>query len=238
MFNAQQFKLAVTTKPCLYASVLGVMLGVTACGEGAGNLSSAVSLPTLQVATNNKVAVNTLKSNPASHKNTRFAKVSGHQGQCVQDKRTGLMWEVKQTTAGLHHKDNIYTWYNTDNATNGGNAGEEFAITVANQCVASSGKPCNTQALVEAVNKASWCGFNDWRLPTREELRSIVDYNAPKPVDATYFPNTADALYWSSSPDADDYEYAWGVNFKHGYDDSDSKSSRYRVRLVRVAHLN
>ncbi|CAK8712687.1 hypothetical protein GKODMF_04265 [Candidatus Electrothrix gigas] len=38
---------------------------------------------------------------------------------CVKDNVTGLIWEVKTDDDGLHDKDDTFTWYNTNSATNG-----------------------------------------------------------------------------------------------------------------------
>ncbi|MCI5122210.1 MAG: hypothetical protein D3908_13665, partial [Candidatus Electrothrix sp. AUS4] len=46
---------------------------------------------------------------------------------CVKDKVTGLIWEVKTDDSGLHDKDDRYTWYNTDTASNGGADGVDGA---------------------------------------------------------------------------------------------------------------
>jgi len=41
------------------------------------------------------------------------------QWSCVKDNVTGLMWEVKTTSPGLHNTNNTYTWYDTNPNTNG-----------------------------------------------------------------------------------------------------------------------
>ncbi len=161
-----------------------------------------------------------------------FNEVSGFEGKCVQDEHTGLMWEVKQTS-GLHSKDHTYTWYNPDAATNGGNAGTESDNS---HCSLTK---CNTQAFVAKVNTESWCGHNDWRLPTLAELESIVDFSKKDPsIDTTYFPNTKASsgtlVYWSSSPDVFKDNYAWWVDFNRGNDKGNDKDLKHRVRLVRV----
>ncbi len=44
-------------------------------------------------------------------------------------------------------------------------------------------------------------GYSDWRLPSKKELMSIVDYSIYSPaIDTTYFPGTNASLYWSSTP--------------------------------------
>jgi pimeloyl-ACP methyl ester carboxylesterase len=73
--------------------------------------------------------------------------------------------------------------------------------------------------------------YSDWRLPTRKELRRLVDYSRYNPaIDTTYFPDTVSSFYWSSTPRADG---TWGVNFCNGDDRYDSKNGSYYVRAVR-----
>lgn len=52
-------------------------------------------------------------------------------------------------------------------------------------------------------------------------------------INTRIFPATVDAFYWSSSPNANDNYYAWGVDFAFGNDYGDAKDGSYYVRLVR-----
>ena len=149
---------------------------------------------------------------------------------CVKDNVTGLIWEVKQTAAGLHNKDDVYTWYNTNAATNGGDNGEANAGASCEGITTT----CNTQVYVARVNIAGLCGANDWYLPSRKELRSLVNYDGASPaIDASYFPNASASRYWSSSPYAPVASRAWSVAFDSGHDGAGFMSDVYRVRLVR-----
>jgi len=77
-------------------------------------------------------------------------------------------------------------------------------------------------------------GHSDWRLPNKEELRSVVDYGRSKPAIYTeYFLNTKSSEYWSSSPGASDTNDAWSVYFLNGDDYNYGKSRSYYVRAVR-----
>ncbi|MCI5114031.1 MAG: DUF1566 domain-containing protein [Candidatus Electrothrix sp. AW1] len=160
---------------------------------------------------------------------------------CVRDNVTGLIWEVK-TTSGLHNKDDTYTWYNTDPATNGGADGIDGATTNDTCFGYSSGTAatyCNTQAYVNRVNTAGWCGASDWRMPTRKELVNIMHYGISIPaIDSGYFPNVPNSYVWNSyvwsgSPSAYGSDFAWNVSFYSGYSYFDLRFFNFAVWLVR-----
>ena len=149
---------------------------------------------------------------------------------------TGLVWEVKTADGGLHDKNDTYTWYNTDSATNGGDPGDEGN---SDTCYGyNSNDPatyCNTQAYVARVNQAGLCGYHDWRMPTQKELRSLVDYSVPYPgptIDTGSFPNQEVPSVWSSLPNTNGSS-AKLLNFSMGFDDSHPKNLSHAVRLLR-----
>jgi hypothetical protein len=77
----------------------------------------------------------------------------------------------------------------------------------------------------------------DWRLPTKKELASLVDYAIPHPgptIDTTYFPECrTSTYYWSSSSFACYQGAAWGVHFYEGYVFFYNKNTNLYVRCVR-----
>jgi len=148
----------------------------------------------------------------------------------VRDNVTGLIWEVKQAKddtpdySNPHDADNTYTWYNSNPETNGGDAG-------------TPGDGTDTEDFINSINSVNYGGYSDWWLPSREELRSIVDYGRSDPsADTAFFPNInmVAFYYWSSTTSAGG---AWGVNFLTGSGagpgEVKSKSSSYYVRAVR-----
>lgn len=94
-----------------------------------------------------------------------------------------------------------------------------------------------TTDFISAVNAAQICGFNDWRLPTPNELQSLVDYGEatalPK-VSSNWFPNTMPSEYRTSSPFYNgDYFFIDFGNGRLGSGYLNCGDGRACVRLVR-----
>lgn len=148
---------------------------------------------------------------------------------CVFDRTTGLIWEVKTQLPGRHFYLNTYSWFDSDSSRNGGLAGEPGGKDCRDDV-------CDTQSFIRAVNKEGLCNAHDWRLPHREELRSLVDYTIPYPgptIDTRAFPNAIAQFYWSADTAAAETSEAWGIGFAFGFDYAYFKSNRVHVRLVR-----
>lgn len=158
---------------------------------------------------------------------------------CVRDNVTGLVWEIKTNNNGLRDKDWTYTWCNNNASTNGGSAGTcDTGSSVGSDNCFNNAR-CDTEKYVQDINalNPALCGYSDWRMPTREELRTIVDYSRSTPaIDTTatgYFPQTVSDVYWSASPFAPGTGSAWRVHFYNGQDNVGGKFSFGAVRLVR-----
>lgn len=67
-----------------------------------------------------------------------------------------------------------------------------------------------------ALNQAGYAGRNGWRMPNRNELRSLVSYAAKKPAlpEGHPFENVFLGWYWSSTTAAIHTAYAWAVHFE------------------------
>jgi len=87
----------------------------------------------------------------------------------VRDNMTGLIWEVKTDDGSIHDKDNTYTWYDSNPATNGGDPG-------------TPGVGTDTEDFINALNFANFGGYDDWRLPTINELSFIKNMKAWNPA--------------------------------------------------------
>jgi Protein of unknown function (DUF1566) len=86
---------------------------------------------------------------------------------------------------------------------------------------------------IEACKNLEYAGHKDWRLPTREELLTIVDLTKHDPAADPIFKTNADAWYLTSTPCAWFSGLAWIVNFNDGYVSNSNKDSYYYVRPVR-----
>ena len=65
-------------------------------------------------------------------------------------------------------------------------------------------------------------GSGAWRLPTKDELLSIVDKRTSPSTDAVAFPDTPALWFWSATPYEENEYSAWSVHFYDGtpsYDD-------------------
>jgi hypothetical protein len=99
-----------------------------------------------------------------------------------------------------------------------------------------SDRPLNQDEAAKACAELTLCGFNDWRLPERQELTSIVDLSRHSPAaDPEFFPSCRNDWYWTSSPCAWSADYAWQVLFLYGDVLSVHRDSYARVRAVRSA---
>lgn len=154
--------------------------------------------------------------------------VTGTKWGCVQDNLTGLVWEIK-TSDGPRDKDWTYSWYNTNSANNGGSAGTADG---GDNC--GDYFRCDTEKYLADVNPTNLCGASDWRLPSKEELQTIIARDRYNPsIDTGFFPNTMSGRYWSSSPVASNGNTAWSVHFHFGTENNSFKFDTLYVRLVR-----
>jgi hypothetical protein len=89
-----------------------------------------------------------------------------------------------------------------------------------------------------AADIGKLCSLSHWRLPTVEELLTIVDYGkaAPGPtLNTLWFMHASGSLYVSSSPYVDSRDEVWFVNFSSGLVASNQRGNYGHVRLVRAS---
>ena len=147
---------------------------------------------------------------------------------CIEDTNNGLTWEIKSSDNGVRDKNNSYSWYQPSLLEGAQGAADE------GKCKGSS--DCDTQSYIQTMNKKNYCGYSDWRLPSREEMLSIVSFeNAASKVtiNTNYFPDTLPSWYWTASSNKAHPEHAWYVLFRNGIALNDLKERAKHIRLVR-----
>ena len=91
------------------------------------------------------------------------------------------------------------------------------------------------EAAFEAAKASTLSGYSDWRVPTVQELQSIVDHSRSSPACDPKFQAQPDG-YWTSTDCKFYPTYAWIVSFSTGGTGANYKTPDYFVRLVRSGH--
>lgn len=139
--------------------------------------------------------------------------------ECIKDHVTGLTWEQKTDDEGLRHNKWQYIESKETSPIGGGNKYSMCGGTLGN---------CSTTAYIDALNKTKYCGYSNWRLPTRSEFINIIDYGFTQPAINPIFKNTEyGTKYLTSTP-------SWGVDFYFGSVNKRS-GGPLNIRAVRSA---
>jgi hypothetical protein len=137
----------------------------------------------------------------------------------VTDRLTRLTWEQKTDDSTVHDKDNHYTWSSYDDLEWSDADGTVY-----------------TDFLTSLNDGACFAGQCDWRLPTREELQTIVSEpypcNSSPCIDAIFGP-TESSVYLSQTTDAANPWSVWGVYFADGGTSTNAKTASLVARAVR-----
>jgi len=88
---------------------------------------------------------------------------------------------------------------------------------------------------IKTLNSNNYLGHNDWRLPNRNELASLMDISRYNPALTSGYPfaNVQSDHYWSSSTNANYTNSAWIADIVTGYVSSNDKTSSCDVWPVR-----
>lgn len=138
--------------------------------------------------------------------------------RCATITSSGLTWELKTDDGGIHDKDNVYRW---------GGLGAEKTATIFFD---------DWNSLLNAANTEKLCGFNDWRVPTIDELKTLITSTGRKPViDTAIFSLTQAMPYWSISTYQHYPEHAQTVDFATGASNyyNGFRGDRLPLHLVR-----
>ena len=152
-------------------------------------------------------------------KDRTIDKYIDHGDDTITDTKTGLMW--KRCSEGLEGVN----------------------------CEKGKAERYNYDDAVKRFKNVEYAGYKDWRLPTVDELKTLVycskgvknkddgecnDGSEMPTINQQAFPNTMKLAYWSGSPYAGYSDYAWLVSFNYGNSYTFNRSHfLYAVRLVR-----
>jgi hypothetical protein len=179
----------------------------------------------------------------------------------ITDRVTGLMWEKKigldEGVDGfeLHDADNRYPWSGTCTKSESGLCWTDGDCPPQQVCTAKDKQRTDLTIFgwLEEVNRENgtgFAGFDDWRVSTVEELRTLREQADLPPMtnaafDATYCGTTCMDLanpacsctapdpYWTVTLFAPDLQKAWRVDFAQGDVLPNPKWDALRVRAVR-----
>lgn len=143
-------------------------------------------------------------------------KQDSHLNVCVYDTETRLMWSQRPAAS-----------------LGGGNNGR-IPWTTSGSGALSEG----IFAYAEAANRAMLSGYNDWEIPNRRQLESIMKIGASNCLpDSTAFAgwNAGYASVWSSTTAPDNTANAYFVNFINGEIRGNGKTGSIGTVLVRYA---
>lgn len=87
-------------------------------------------------------------------------------------------------------------------------------------------------AMQQFGSNVSFAGYDDWRMPTIDELKTLSSKDALKELKQKVFWGLSEK-FWSASPHVNYRDCAWYVYFNNGSDNWSDKNNAFQVRLVR-----
>jgi len=174
----------------------------------------------------------------------------------ITDLTTGLLWEKKVGGDGApdgsndHDADNRYPWrgrcQNVDaDCKDDGDCPTGVACRAGDQ----QGTGLTAFKWVARLNARQFAGFQDWRVPSLDELRSLRDLDERPTIDPGFHqpgcgtscldlgdPDcscTSEDPHWTATADESDAARAWRIDFDNGAVVLGNKVDDLRVRAVR-----
>jgi len=167
-------------------------------------------------------------------------------GKSLEDFKTANNY-VRAVRGGQHELINNFVINNNDTVT------DTSTGLMWQQTTGTLSKAVMTwEEALSFCENLSLGGYDDWRLPNKNELLSIMDFSTKPAINTTAFPDAlslnvfSSSNYWSSTTrkiiragDSQTLAWdAWNIDFYYGFDDCDSKSDYYYVRAVRGGQSN
>lgn len=120
--------------------------------------------------------------------------------------------ENRQAWLKKYQKENVYADYSMKLVWQ-----DDFSVKITTK---------NWVGAIEHCKKLSLAGYNDWRLPSKNELHTVATIK-------NRFINDISKAFWSSSEYAEDNSRAWEVYSHNGVAHKSLKSVMYSVRCVK-----
>ena len=139
------------------------------------------------------------------------------ENEIVIDNLTGLMWQDDSTVLSISKQ-----WLIDDNYES---CNEDSSSSI---CFDTTGDTATIYCSELVMG-----GYEDWRLPTIEELEQLPNYGVIDPAMDSIFQNVASSDYWSSSTYIGEKDYAWIVGFSYGEILKSAKDYAAYIRCVR-----
>ena len=122
---------------------------------------------------------------------------------------TGLTWEAKDATGGLHDCDTVFVWKPRD----GYLTVEEF---------------------IAKINEEELGGQSDWRMPNVKELFTLLNFAKIDSAMCAEIPGRIPgSFYFSATRHCDHPDSVWNVDFSYGNVSCINEDTPMRVRAVR-----
>jgi hypothetical protein len=142
----------------------------------------------------------------------------------VTDSKTRLMWEKKTTACAgeVTCRDDTYTWSTGDNNPDG--------------TLYSTFLPAMNGELYFGGSYTCFSGYCDWRIPTINELRSLLSAGFPNCTSSSCFDpifGPTQPVYWSSSPLPGNAGNAWVIDLGDGVVAGTNETITHFARAVR-----
>jgi hypothetical protein len=96
-----------------------------------------------------------------------------------------------------------------------------------------NGRTCSGEAKTFNFDQAQALTTRGWRVPSKDELSSLIVKSGIPTIDAEAFPATLPSAFWTSTLTAGYASLAWDVYFLNGSVGGSNRSYGYHVRLVR-----
>jgi len=144
----------------------------------------------------NEVTDGSIKDDGHYQKGTADSYTRDDVKEVVTDKITGLMWQDNSDVSNVTKRWLSLTALNPDGTDDWFDTSGDTAI---NYCA-----------------NLTLGGYDDWRLPSFEELKSIVDYDRYSPALSPIFVNFVSDYYWSATTSTNSDILVWEVHFGNG----------------------